>query len=224
MRKTYMGTILVVLTFGLVMLSAQDIQEEAVPEEAIEEEVVEAEEYIDEDVFEEAEESVNPLDGFAVGLNVGLPIVKGAYLEGQSGTNFGLLIGTPYGLPLGPLNIGVGFEILTYSFPDADFNGMAVLGTFNVGLNDLLVFPATLPVQFSAQVGAGLYGGGLGTTIGGAIDIPLEKFNVNLPLAIKLYGRGNAMTNAGTNSNIEGEPTGWINAGMMITYDVSTLF
>ncbi len=219
MRKVYIGTILVVLTFGLVMLSAQDVQDEA-----IEEEVIEAEETIVEEVFEEAEESVNPLDGFAVGLNVGLPIVKGAYLEGQSGINFGLLIGTPYGLPLGPLNIGVGVEVLSYSFPDADFNGMAVLGTFNVGLNDLLVFPATLPVQFSAQVGAGLYGGGFGATIGGAVDIPLEKFNVNLPLAVKLYGRGNVMSDAGEDSGIAGEPTGWVNAGMMITYDVSTLF
>ncbi len=202
---TILQTILMVLAFGLVMLSAQDVQEEAVPEEAI-----------------------SPFDGYAVGLNIGLPIVKGAYLEGHSGTNFGLLIGTPYGLPLGPLNVGVGAEILTYSFPDAasgnGFKGFALLGTLNIGLNDLLVQPSTLPVQLSLQVGAGLYGGGLGTTIGGAVDIPLEKFNVNLPLTVKFYGRGNAMTDAGEDSNIDDKATGWINAGMMITYDVSTLF
>ncbi len=197
------------------------IEQDTAPVEAVIETSVE-------EVIEDVIETANPLDGFAVGFNVGIPVKTGLYLEGHSGINYGLLIGTPYGLPLGPLNIGVGFEVLTYDFPDAaggdGFTGMAYLGTLNIGLNDLPFLPENLPVQFSAQIGTGLFGGGFGTTIGGAIDIPLEKFNVNLPLAIKLYARGNAMNDAGADSNIEGKPTGWINAGMMVTYDVSTLF
>ncbi len=170
-------------------------------------------------------ESVSSLDGFAFGFNVGVPVKMGAYLDGYSGTNLGIIISTPYGLPLGPFNIGVGVEILKFDFPDAasgdGFTGMAYLGTFNIGLNDLPFFPTNSPIQISAQVGAGLFGGGLGTTIGGAIDIPLGK---SIPLAVKLYGRGNAISDAGKDSSIEGEPTGWINAGIMITYDISSSF
>ncbi len=165
--------------------------------------------------------------GYTVGLNVGIPVVQGVYLEGESGTNLGLIVGTPYGLPLGPLNIGVGIEALTYNFPDAangdGFKGYAFLGTLNFNLNDLLVYPATLPVGLSLQLGGGLYGGGVGTTIGGSIELPLEKLNLNIPLTVKVYGRGNAMTDAGSDSNIEGKPTGWVNAGMMVSYDITSL-
>ena len=108
------------------------------------------------------------LGGYSIGLNIGIPVVKGAYLDGQSGTNLGLIVGTPHGLPLGPLSLG----------------------------------------------------GGVGVTVGGAIAIPLEKFNIDLPLTIKNYGRGNAMNDAGTDSNIEGEPTGWINFGTQIAYNI----
>jgi len=164
------------------------------------------------------------LGGYSIGLNIGIPVVKGAYLDGQSGTNLGLIVGTPHGLPLGPLSLGVGAEVLQYNFPDAangnGFKGFAFLGTLNFELNDLLVYPATLPVDISAQLGGGLFGGGVGVTVGGAIAIPLEKFNIDLPLTIKIYGRGNAMNDAGTDSNIEGEPTGWINFGTQIAYNI----
>lgn len=165
--------------------------------------------------------------GYTVGLNVGIPVVQGAYLDGQSGTNLGLIVGTPHGLPLGPLNIGIGAEVLTYNFPDAasgdGFKGYAFLGTLNLNLNDLLVQPETLPVGLSLQLGGGLYGGGVGTTVGGAIELPLEKLNLDVPLTVKVYGRGNAMSNAGSDSAIEGEPTGWVNAGLMVSYDITSL-
>ena len=59
----------------------------------------------------------------------------------------------------------------------------------------------------------------LGTTIGGSFDYQVP----NLPLFIKAYGRGNATTAAG-GDDIADKPTGWINLGAIISYDISTLF
>ena len=176
---------------------------------------------IDESLLEEeaGEEYVaSPLEGFAIGLNIGFPVITGAYLKGatSTGPNIGIIVGTPYGFPLGPFSIGVGAEILTYSWGDY-YSGMALLGTINTALNDML--PFEVPGVLSAQIGGGYFGKGLGTTVGVAYDIELP----NIPVAIKVYNRAN-MTTAAGGDDIEDKPTGWVNIGIMVTYDVSTLF
>ena len=117
---------------------------------------------------------------------------------------------------MGPFSIGVGAEILTYSWGDY-YSGIALLGTINTALNDML--PFEVPGVLSAQIGGGYFGAGLGTTVGVAYDIELP----NMPVALKVYDRAN-MTTAAGGDDIEDKPTGWINIGAMITYDVSTLF
>ena len=175
---------------------------------------------IDESLLEKeaGEEYVaaNPLEGLTVGLNIGFPVITGAYLKGatSTGPNIGIVVGTPFGLPLGPFNLGVGAEILTYSWGDY-YSGMAILGTLNTALNDML--PFELPGVVSIQIGGGYFGAGLGSTIGGSFDYQVP----NMPLFIKAYGRGNATTTA---SDDFGNATGWINLGVMVSYDVSTLF
>lgn len=218
-----------------VIVEEQEIEAEEVVEEDIEtlleaeteEEVEEAAELIEEAIMEEEvmeeeiveeEFAVSPLAGFTVGLNIGYPIITGEYLKGaeSAGPNIGIIVGTPYGFPLGPFSIGVGAEILTYSWGDY-YSGMALLGTVNTALNNLL--PFKLPGILSIQVGGGYFGAGLGTTIGGSFDYQVP----NMPLFIKAYGRGNATTAAG-GDDIADKPTGWINLGAIISYDISTLF
>lgn len=187
------------------------VEEEAV-EEAIEEEVEMAveEEAVEEiAVAEEAGGAASQLGGFTVGLNFGIPIFAGDFLDGVSGTNIGILVGSPYGLPLGPLSLGVGAEILIFNFPDANYDGIAILGTANIGLNDML--PPNFPAIVALQVGGGFFGEGLGITLGASVDIPIP----NLPVGIKIYGRGNATSKGGGNQE---ESTGWANLGAMVLY------
>ncbi|MCH8069629.1 MAG: hypothetical protein IID16_10235 [Candidatus Marinimicrobia bacterium] len=187
--------------------AAAEAVEEAVEEEvemAVEEEAVEE---IAE--AEEAEGALSQLGGFTVGLNFGIPIFAGEFLSGVSGTNFGILVGSPYGLPLGPLSLGVGAEILIYDFPDADYSGIAILGTANIGLNNML--PPTFPAIVALQVGGGLFGEGIGVTLGASVDIPIA----NLPVGIKIYGRGNATSKGG---DTQEKATGWANLGAMAIY------
>ena len=216
-----------------VIEEEQEIEAEEAVEEDIEtlleaeteEEVEEAAELIEEAIMEEevmeeeiVEEEFAASAGFTVGLNIGYPIITGEYLKGaeSAGPNIGIIVGTPYGFPLGPFTIGVGAEILTYSWGDY-YSGIALLGTINTALNDML--PFELPGILSIQVSGGYFGAGLGTTIGGSFDYQVP----NLPLFIKAYGRGNATTAAG-GDDIADKPTGWINLGAIISYDISTLF
>ena len=185
--------------------AVEDLEDE-IDEAFLEEEEAE-EEYVD---------SSPAFEGLTVGLNIGFPVITGAYLKGatSTGPNIGIVVGTPYGFPLGPFSIGVGAEILTYSWGD-HYSGMALLGTINTALNDML--PFELPGVVSVQIGGGYFGAGLGTTIGGSFDYKVP----NIPLFIKAYGRGNATTTASDDFE---NATGWINLGVMVSYDVSTLF
>ena len=213
-----------IITFCLMLcmgINPLFSQEEEAPAASGTTTVEDLEVEIDESLLEEEAGEVyvaNPLEGFAVGLNIGFPVITGTYLKGanSTGPNIGIVVGTPYGFPLGPFSIGVGAEILTYSWGD-HYSGMALLGTINTALNDML--PFEVPGVVSAQIGGGYFGAGLGTTVGVAYDIELP----NMPVAIKVYNRAN-MTTAAGGDDIEDKPTGWVNIGIMVTYDVSTLF
>ena len=213
-------TFCLMLCMGINPLFSQEEEAPAAGGTTTVEEGLEVE--IDESLLEEeaGEEYVaaSPLEGLTVGLNIGFPVITGAYLKGATSTrpNIGIVVGTPYGFPLGPFSIGVGAEILTYSWGDY-YSGMALLGTINTALNDML--PFEVPGVLSVQIGGGYFGAGLGTTVGVAYDIELP----NMPVALIVYDRAN-MTTAAGGDDIEDKPTGWINIGAMITYDVSTLF
>ena len=208
-------TFCLMLCMGINPLFSQDEEAAATDTTAVED----LEDEIDEAFLEEeaGEEYVaSPLEGLTVGLNIGFPVITGAYLKGatSTGPNIGIVVGTPYGFPLGPFSIGVGAEILTYSWGDY-YSGMALLGTINTALNDML--PFEVPGVVSAQIGGGYFGAGLGTTVGVAYDIELP----NMPVTIKVYNRANMTTTA--SGDFE-KATGWINIGAMVAYDVSTLF
>ena len=147
---------------------------------------------------EEAPAAPSALSGFTVGLNVAYPVWTGEAFE-TLGVEpvFGIVIGTPYGLPLGPFNVGVNVGI-------ESANGMT--GVFGI-LNAQVAEVSGGPVSVFGGVGM-LEGMGI---IGGASwDYPMD------PVIIKPYVRANLSTKgAGLG---EEDPTGWIQIGAMVSY------
>ncbi|MCH7612738.1 MAG: hypothetical protein IIB95_09805 [Candidatus Marinimicrobia bacterium] len=137
------------------------------------------------------------LKGYTVGINVGLPVVGGAYYDNTDFEPvFGIVIGTPYGLPLGPFNIGanVGIE---------SANGL--FGLFAIANASVFETPNG---PISVFGGVGLLEG-LGIIGGASYDYAIP----NQPIVAKPYLRGNLSTGAAND-----EPTYWIHLGVMVTY------
>ena len=86
------------LCMGINPLFSQDEEAAATDTTAVED----LEDEIDETFLEEEageEYAINPLEGLTVGLNIGFPVITGAYLKGatSTGPNIGIVVGTPYG-------------------------------------------------------------------------------------------------------------------------------
>ena len=135
--------------------------------------------------------------GYTVGLNVGMPVIGGEYYA-DSGMDpvFGVVVGTPYGLPLGPFNVGVNVGL-------ESANGLTgVFGILNASVYETPQGPV------SVFGGAGLLDG-LGIIGGASMDIAIP----DQPIVVKPYVRANISTAAAG-----GEPTGWIQVGAMVSY------
>jgi len=160
----------------------------------------------------EVESSAGGMVGFTVGLNVGYPVWFSQGLANEEKAPiFAVLIGTPYGFQVGPLNIGVGAEIGGYSFGD-EAKGLAILGTINTMLANTGAGP------IAAQIGAGYYGKSVGGTAGVSFDYQVP----NLPLLVRAYVRANATLNSGKDLG-DNDSVGWINVGTMLSFDISQL-
>ena len=134
--------------------------------------------------------------GYTVGINVGMPVIGGEYYADGMDPVFGVVIGTPFGLPLGPFNVGVNIGL-------ESANGLT--GVFGI-LNASVMETAQGPISVFGGVGL-LEGLGL---IGG---VSLDYAIPNQPIVIKPYVRANITTGAAG-----GEPTGWIQLGAMVSY------
>ena len=152
---------------------------------------------------EEAPAAPSALSGFTVGLNVAMPVIGGEYYT-DSGMDpvFGIVIGTPTQMPLGPFNVGVNIGI-------ESANGMT--GVFGILSAEVAEFSGG-PISVFGGVGM-LEGMGI---IGGASwDYPMD------PVVIKPYVRA-TITTAG--ATVDGLPdsdpaaTGWIQVGAMVSY------
>lgn len=172
------------------------------------------------------DKSVDKTDGPGflknVGLSVGYPIVTGVYFENSEITPlYGLELETSVSLPLGPLSMGLSADVFAFDYKETEtgpgFKGYAVMPKLSLGLNDLPFLPETLPFKLAGQFGAGFYNGYPGTAITGVIEFPLS---VNIPISAKLYGRSNIVIDVVNDV----DPTGWIDGGLILSYDVSELF
>ena len=154
-------------------------------------------------VAEEAPAAPSALSGFTVGLNVAMPVIGGEYYA-ESGMDpvFGLVIGTPYGLPLGPFNVGVNIGI-------ESANGLTgVFGILNANidaLSETVGFPVTVFGGVGILEGMGIIGGA-------SLDYSMD------PVIIKPYVRATVTTGAAMDENGDAAPTGWIQVGAMVSY------
>ena len=157
-------TFCLMLCMGANPLFSQD-QEAATDTTAVEDledEIDEA--FLEEEEAEEEYVSASPVEGITVGLNVGYPIITGEYykVEGAKGPSVGIVIGSPYGFPLGPFDIGVGGGIELGNV-GGEKSAVGIFGTVNA-----TVF-VTAAGPLSVYGGIGLYNG-LGTLGGITFD------------------------------------------------------
>ena len=152
---------------------------------------------------EEAPAAPSALSGFTVGLNVAMPVIGGEYYtDSDMDPVFGIVIGTPYGLPLGPFNVGVNIGI-------ESANGLTgVFGILNANINALsekVGFPVTVFGGVGMLEGMGIIGGA-------SLDYHMDS------VIIKPYVRGTITTGAAMDENGDEAPTGWIQVGAMVSY------
>ena len=149
---------------------------------------------------EEASGFLSALSGFTVGLNIGYPVVTGEAFE-DLGVEpvFGVVIGTPYGLPLGPFTIGMNVGI-------ESANGMTgVFGILNAAVAEIAGGPVSVFGGIGMLEGMGIIGGA-------SWDYPMD------PVVIKPYFRGTISTAGAGGVDGAAEPTGWIQIGAMVSY------
>jgi hypothetical protein len=152
--------------------------------------------------------------GYTVGLMGGYPVFMSSGLEaGKAAPVFGLIAATPFGFAVGPLEFGVGVELGMYDFTDesTDYSGLVALATLNTSLVE------TSQGTVSAEVGGGYYGTSVGGTAGATFNYAVP----NLPIVLRPYVRANMTLASGDN---EIGSVAWVNAGLYISYDISTLF
>jgi hypothetical protein len=199
----------------------------AVEEAVVEEDAGDALEAMlaEEGTMETEVTSGSALIGYTVGAMVGYPIwMSGGMVDAERAATgspvFGLIAATPFGFALGPFEIGVGAEFGIYDFNGDDetlsFNGIVALATLNAALLETPYGPV------SAEVGGGYYGASVGFTAGATYSFAVP----NVPLVIKPYIRANSTLDAGNdNTNPDASnAVSWINAGLYLSYDISTLF
>jgi hypothetical protein len=158
----------------------------------------------DEDVKKSCTDSYCGKPGWKLGLHAGYPF--GSAPEDES-LNLGLLLATPLGVKVGPLNVGLGAGASTYNFEDF-YVGGGVLASLCV--NDLLKLDMPLIIQLH---GAGFYifgdesGPGFGGLASGSM--PLGK----TPLSLGVYG--------GLGKYYPGDSDfNWANAGAVLFYSL----
>ncbi len=142
--------------------------------------------------------------GWKLGLHGGYPVGGGPEDENL---NLGLLLGTPLGVKVGPLNFGLGAGAFTYDFDNLYFGGGLLA---SLCINDLLKLDMPLILQLHG-VGFYIFGEDQGLGIGaiGSASMPLGKS----PLSLGLYG---ALGKYYPNDN----DYDWSNVGAVLFYSL----
>lgn len=149
--------------------------------------------------YEKTSTYKNP--NWVIGLHGGYPF--GDVPDEEDNLAFGLLIGTPLRITLGPISARLGAGFLGYDFTDKLYPGAGVL--FNLAISELLKW--TTPVQLQVH-GTGFYvpGGGIGTGVIASTSVPLGKspFNIGLYIGFGEY------------NNSDSVKSNWKNTGLLL--------
>jgi len=136
-----------------------------------------------------------------IGLHGGYPF--GNVPTEDDNLNFGLLVGTPLRIVLGPLSARLGGGILGYDFNDKLYPGVGLL--LNLAISELLRL--STPIQLQIH-GTGFYvpEGSIGKGIIGSVSVPLGDSSFNLGLYVGM----------GDYDNSDSIKSDWKNAGLML--------
>ena len=166
--------------------------------------------------------SGSALIGYTAGFDFGFPAYRhgGLGANYDTGLSYSVAVNTPFGASIGPFEIGFGAQIGYYSFtkeePSHELSGVFILGTANTSVFE------TEQGTVSMQLGAGYFGESLGVTAGLAFDYAVPK----TPLVARPYLRFNGTLDSGgevVNAD-ESASYAWLNVGLQLSYDISTLF
>jgi len=190
----------------------------AVEEAVVEEDAGDALEAMlaEEGTMETEVTSGSAMIGYTVGLMAGYPVwMSSGMASGEAAPVFGLIAATPFGFAVGPFEIGVGAEIGMYDF-GGDYSGLVAIATLNTALLE------TAQGALSAEVGGGYFGASLGGTAGATFSYAVP----GIPLVLKPYVRANVTLDSGAElgGDSSSNSVAWINAGLYLSYDISTLF
>ena len=180
------------------------VEEEAVVEEAaVEEEAVWGDEAAAEEVAP-AETAKAPGSGMTVSLGVGMGLAAGEYIS-SGPTGFGLVVGLPFSMPIGPLDVSVSAAVLMNTM-DA---GMEV----DASVSQIMVFGmAAVPgMPFALSGGVGIAGSGL--ALAGGLGVPVNAFVPDLPVNVMVGVNANILT--ALDDDIEGN-TGYVAGFLMV--------
>ena len=152
--------------------------------------------------------------GYTAGLMVGYPIGLSSLSENDVMPVFGVVGSTPFGFAVGPLEMGLGFELGYYDLGE-DISGPALLATVNTALVETAQGP------IAVELGGGWYGRGPGATAGATYSYAIS----GMPLVIKPYARANMVMDLEL-AKVDGNDglMIWINVGLYASYDLSGLF
>ena len=127
-----------------------------------------------------------PAPGWAINVGGGVSLASGEYVTTDP-SGIGVVVGTPYVMPLGPLDINFSVSMLMNS-------GMQVGGGTDVDLTQISAnagaFIPGLPVQ--AWLGIGTGGSGMGMQLGAGV--PVNAFMPDLPVIVTVGGMANILT------------------------------
>ena len=184
-------------------------EEEAVEEEAVVEEAAVEEEAVwgDEAAAEEvapAETAKAPGSGMTVSLGVGMGLAAGEYIS-SGPTGFGLVVGLPFAMPIGPLDVSVSAAVL--------MNTMDAGAEVDASVSQIMVFGmAAVPgMPFALMGGGGIAGEGL--VLAGGLGVPVNAFVPDLPVNVMVGVNANILTKL--DDNIEGQ-TGYVSGFVMV--------
>jgi len=196
-RYIVFSLLFVILAVMPPVFAQEEATEEAVVEEAaVEEEAVWGDDAAAEEVAP-AETAKAPGSGMTVSLGVGMGLEAGEYIS-SGPTGFGLVVGLPFSMPIGPLDVSVSAAVL--------MNTMDAGSEVDASVTQIMVFGmAAVPgMPFALMGGGGMAGSGL--AIAGGLGVPVNAFVPDLPVQVMVGVNANIYT--ALDDNIEGNTGG----------------
>jgi hypothetical protein len=186
-----------------VFAQEADVEEAVVEEAALEEEAVWGDEAAAEEVAP-AETAKAPGSGMTVSLGFGMGLASGDYIH-KAPSGFGLVLGLPFSMPIGPLDVSVSAAVL--------MNTMDFGSEVGASVSQIMVFGmAAVPgMPFALMGGGGIAGSGL--AIAGGLGVPVNAFVPDLPVNVMVGVNANILTAI---DDVIGDNTGYVSAFVML--------